>query len=72
MYDTKKKILSDLNGMIEAGTLPARAISIIADAVDYLSDTQKCGGCNKMSKLKRNSYGTNVSTCCSHIVEWSV
>ena len=67
-YTTKTEILSDLNAMIEAGTLPARAISSLANAVDCLENTAKCLGCGKMSTTRRNSYGTKVSTCCSNIV----
>ena len=70
-YNTRKEILSDLNAMIEAGTLPARAISSLADAVDLLENTRKCLGCGKMSTTGRNSCGTKVSTCCSNIVDWS-
>ena len=70
-YDTRKEILSDLNTMIEAGTLPARAISSLADAVGLLENTRKCLGCGKMSTLRLNSYGRKVSTCCSHIVDHS-
>jgi hypothetical protein len=69
-YTTRTEILSDLNTMIEAGTLPARAISSLANAVDYLENTAKCLGCGKMSILRSNSYGTKVSTCCSNIVSW--
>jgi hypothetical protein len=70
-YDTRKEILSDLNTMIEAGTLPARAISSLADAVDLLENTRKCLGCGKMSTTIRNSCGTKVSTCCHKIVDHS-
>ncbi len=69
-YTTKTEILSDLNAMIEAGTLPARAISSLANAIDYLDNTAKCLGCGKMSTLRSNSYGTKVSNCCSNIVSW--
>ncbi len=66
-YTTRTEILSDLNTMIEAGTLPARAVASLADAVDCLENTAKCSGCGKMSTQRYNSYGNKVSSCCSMI-----
>jgi hypothetical protein len=81
-YTTRTEILSDLNSMIEAGTLPARiiatlanalgqlparAVASLADAVDCLENTAKCSGCGKMSTQRHNSYGNKVSSCCSMI-----
>jgi hypothetical protein len=66
-YTTRTEILSDLNAMIEAGTLPARIISSLANAVDQIEDTAKCSGCGKMSTQRHNSYGNKVSSCCSMI-----
>ena len=66
-YTTKTEILSDLNAMIEAGTLPARVTATLANALDQLEDTEKCSGCGKMSTQRHNSYGNKVSSCCSMI-----
>ena len=66
-YTTKTEILSDLNSMIEAGTLPARIIATLANALGQLEDTAKCSGCGKMSTQRHNSYGNKVSSCCSMI-----
>ena len=66
-YTTKTEILSDLNAMIEGGTLPARVIATLANALDQLEDTEKCSGCGKMSTQRHNSYGNKVSSCCSMI-----
>jgi hypothetical protein len=66
-YTTRTEILSDLNSMIEAGTLPARIIATLANALGQLEDTAKCSGCGKMSTQRHNSYGNKVSSCCSMI-----
>jgi len=66
-YTTKTEILSDLNSMIEAGTLPARVIATLANALGQLEDTEKCSGCGKMSTQYRNSYGNKISRCCHKI-----
>ena len=66
-YTTRTEILSDLNSMIEAGTLPARIIATLANALGQLEDTAKCSGCGKMSTQRHNSYGKKVSSCCSMI-----
>jgi len=66
-YTTRTEILSDLNSMIEAGTLPARIIATLANALGQLEDTEKCSGCGKMSTQRHNSYGNKVSSCCSMI-----
>ena len=66
-YTTRTEILSDLNSMIEAGTLPARIIATLANALGQLEDTEKCSGCGKMSTQRHNSYSNKVSSCCSMI-----
>ena len=68
-YTTRTEILSDLNSMIEAGTLPARIIATLANALGQLEDTAKCSGCGKMSTQRHNSYGNKVSSCCSMIAD---
>ena len=62
-YTTRTDFTSDLNTMIEAGTLPAKIIATLANALDQLEDTEKCSGCGKMSTQYRNSYGNKISRC---------